>query len=177
MRLVVFLWLAFTSFAIAQTLPLTVPTTGNFVYIDQIGDNNSITIIQQDSDRQRALVTNQGDGNIVGIIQQGAGQHTASITNNSVATNNNNNILSIEQVGTGNHMASILLNKNTGASNNAATISQTGGVGANKQFTLELQGSKIGVSVIQDNPTTPDSGTMSIQCLTPPCNGYSYTKH
>jgi len=172
MRLVLFLWLSMTSIALAQTIP----PTGNFVYIDQIGDNNNINVLQQDSDRQRALILNQGDGNIIGILQQGTGQHTASITNNSIATNNNNNILSIEQVGTGNHMASILLNNSAGASNNTATISQAGGVGANKQFTLELQGSRIGVSVIQDNPTTPDSSTMSIQCLTPPCNGYSYSK-
>ena len=167
--LVSFLFL--TSSALAQT----VPPTGNFVYIDQIGDNNSISIIQQDSDRHRALILNQGDGNVLAITQQGTGQHTASITTSTTA-NNNNNILSIEQVGTGNHMASILLNNNTGASNNTVGITQAGGSGANKQFTLELQGSRIGVSVIQDNPTTPDSSTMSIQCLTPPCSGYSYSR-
>jgi hypothetical protein len=172
MRLIVVLWLSFTSIALSQTIP----PTGNFVYIDQIGDNNNITVIQQDSDRQRAAIINQGDGNVLAITQQGTGQHTASITNNSIATNNNNNILSIEQVGAGNHMASILLNNSAGASNNIATISQSGGVGANKQFTLELKGSQIGVSVIQDNPITPDSSSMSIQCLTPPCNGYSYSK-
>jgi hypothetical protein len=173
MRLAAFIWLYLTGIALSQTIP----PTGNFVYIDQIGDNNNITVVQQDSDRQRAAIINQGDGNILAIIQQGSGQHIASITNNSIATNNNNNILSIEQVGTGNHMASILLNNNIGASNNTASISQSGGVSANKQFTLELQGSRIGVNVIQDNPTTPDSANMSIQCLTPPCNGYSYTKH
>ena len=112
--LVSFLFL--TSSALAQT----VPPTGNFVYIDQIGDNNSISIIQQDSDRHRALILNQGDGNVLAITQQGTGQHTASITTSTTA-NNNNNILSIEQVGTGNHMASILLNNNTGASNNIAS--------------------------------------------------------
>jgi len=171
MRLVAFLWLSLTSIAIAQT----VPPTGNFVYIDQIGDNNSITVLQQDSDRHRALVVNQGDGNILAITQQGIGQHTSSITTLTTSSNSNN-ILSIEQVGTGNHMASILLNNNTGASNNTVGITQAGGVGANKQFTLELKGSQIGVSVIQDNPITPDSGTMSIQCLTPPCSGYSYSR-
>jgi len=172
MRLVAFLWLLLTSIAIAQTIP----TTGNFVYIDQIGDNNSITILQQDSDRNRAAIVNQGDGNLLAITQQGPGQHTASITSSTTA-NNNNNILSIDQVGTGNHMASILLNNSTGASNNTVGITQAGGVGANKQFTLELQGSKIGVSVVQDNPAAPDSASMSIQCLTPPCGGYSYIKH
>ena len=162
-------------FLTSNVLAQTVPPTGNFVYIDQIGDNNSITVIQQDSDRQRALILNKGDGNILAITQQGTGQHTASITS-LTTTNNNNNILSIEQVGTGNHMASILLNNNTGASNNTVGITQAGGVGANKQFTLELKGSQIGVSVIQDSPTIPDSSTMSIQCLTPPCSGYSYSK-
>jgi hypothetical protein len=171
MRLTVLLWLSFTSIAFAQTIP----STGNFVYIDQIGDNNNITVIQQDSDRHRALILNQGDGNILSITQQGTGQHTASITSLTTATNSNN-ILSIDQVGTGNHMASILLNNNSGANNNTVSISQAGGVGANKQFTLELKGSQIGVSVVQDNPTTPDSSSMSIQCLTPPCSGYSYSK-
>jgi hypothetical protein len=171
MRLTAVLWLSFTSIALAQTIP----PTGNFVYIDQIGDNNNITVLQQDSDRNRAAIINQGDGNILAITQQGPGQHTASITSSTTA-NNNNNILSIDQVGTGNHMASILLNNSSGASNNTVGITQAGGVGANKQFTLELKGSQIGVSVIQDNPTTPDSGSMSIQCLTPPCSGYSYSK-
>ena len=171
MRLVVFLWLSMTSIAIAQTIP----PTGNFVYIDQIGNNNNITVIQQDSDRQRAAIINQGDGNILAITQQGTGRHIASMTSSTTA-NNNNNILSIDQVGTGNHMASILLNNTAGSNNNTVSISQAGGVGANKQFTLELKGSQIGVSVVQDNPTTPDSSSMSIQCLTPPCSGYSYSK-
>jgi hypothetical protein len=152
------------------------PPTGNFVYIDQIGDNNYISIMQNNSDRNRATVINQGDGNLLSITQSGPGQHTSSITS-LIPSSNNNNILSIDQSGTGNHMASILLNNAAGASNNAASISQSGGTGANKQFTLELKGSQIGINVIQDNPTTPDSSTMSIQCLTPPCMGYSYTKH
>jgi hypothetical protein len=171
MKLAAFLWLSLTSIALAQTIP----PTGNFVYIDQIGDNNTITVLQQDSDRNRVAIVNQGDGNIFSVTQQGPGQHTASITTSTIA-NNNNNILSIDQVGTGNHMASILLNNMSGTSNNTVGITQAGGTGANKQFTLELQGNGIGVKVTQDNPTTPDSGTMSIQCLTPPCSGYSYSK-
>jgi len=161
--------------AFAQSPP-AIPPTGNFVYIDQIGDNNYISVMQTNSDRNRTAIINQGDGNLLSVTQQGPGQHTSSITTLTTASNNNN-ILSIDQVGTGNHMASILLNNSSGASNNAASISQSGGTGANKQFTLELKGSQIGVNVIQDNPTTPDSSTMSIQCLTPPCLGYSYTKH
>jgi hypothetical protein len=161
--------------ALAQSPP-SIPPTGNFVYIDQIGDNNYISVMQTNSDRNRTAVINQGDGNLLSITQSGPGQHTSSITTLTPATNNNN-ILSIDQSGVGNHMASILLNNATGASNNAASISQSGGTGANKQFTLELKGSQIGVNVVQDNPTTPDSSTMSIHCLTPPCLGYSYTKH
>ena len=158
MRLAAILCLSFTSIALAQT----VPPTGNFVYIDQVGDNNNITVIQQDSDRHRALILNQGDGNILSITQQGTGQHISSITSLTPATNSNN-ILSIDQIGTGNHMASILLNNTAGANNNTVNISQAGGTGANKQFTLELKGSQIGVSVVQDNLTTPDSSSMSIQ--------------
>ena len=74
-------------------------------------------------------------------------------------------------------MASILFQNGATNNNNTASITQAGGVGANKQFTLQLNGSGIGATVVQDNATTPDSSSMSITCLTPPCGGYSYIKH
>jgi hypothetical protein len=154
------------------------PAAGNFVYIDQIGNNNTIVVTQEDSDQKRAAIISNGDNNDYSIVQQGTGNHTAMIGPSAGNTSiNNSNLLSILQQGAGNHTASILFSNPISTSNNTASITQKGGVGADKQFTLQLQGSGIGATVIQDNPTTPDSSTMSIQCLTPPCNGYSYTKH
>ena len=163
----------------AQSTPPTPPAMGNFVYIDQIGNNNNIVVYQEDSDQKRAAIFNAGDSNDLSIVQQGMGNHTALIgpSVNNTTSYNNSNILNILQQGAGNHTASIMLADPVSNSNNTASITQKGGVGANKQFTLQIQGNGIGATVIQDNLTVPDSGTMSIQCLTPPCSGYSYTKH
>jgi hypothetical protein len=161
-----------------QSSPPTPPAVGNFVYIDQIGSSNNIVVYQEDSDQKRAAIITNGDSNDYSIIQQGLGNHTALIGPTPVnSSTNSSNILNILQQGAGNHTASIIFSDPISNSSNTASITQKGGVGANKQFTLQLQGSGIGATVIQDNPTTPDSGTMSIQCLSPPCNGYSYTKH
>lgn len=163
-----------TSFAFSQTLP----TSGNLVYIDQVGSNNTVYVEQKDIDIKAALVVNKGDSNDFYISQQGMGNHIAAITPSSNAPNssNNNNIVSIQQSGAGNHTASVLFDDPIANNNNTATIVQAGGVGANKQFTLQLQGSGITANVLQDNATMPNAGSMLIQCLTPPCNGYSYTR-
>jgi hypothetical protein len=174
MRYIILLLLP--TIAFAQQPPPKLPAAGNFVYIDQIGNNNTIVVSQEDSDRKQAAIISNGDNNDMSIVQQGTGNHTALISSFNSAISNSNNILNITQQGAGNHTASIISNGSNG-SNNDARILQKGGVAADKQFTLQLQGSGIGATVIQDNLTTPDSGTMSIQCLTPPCNGYSYTKH
>ena len=163
-----------TSFAYAQTLP----TSGNLVYIDQVGNNNITYVEQKDLDIKAALVVNKGDNNDFSISQQGTGNHIAAITPSVGATNssNNNNVISIQQSGAGNHTASVLFDDPVANSNNVASIVQSGGVGANKQFTLQLQGNGITANVLQDNATMPNAGTMLIQCLTPPCSGYSYTR-
>lgn len=159
--------------AYGQTAP-----AGNSVYIDQVGNNNNIYVSQTDSDQKQATIVSNGDSNDLSILQQGSGNHTAEIKPGVGANNasNNNNIFTILQSGAGTHSASILLTDPSSNSNNTASITQAGGVGANKQFTLQLQGNGIGATVIQDNATTPDSGSMSIQCLTPPCSGYTYTR-
>jgi hypothetical protein len=167
-------FILYSAFAQAQTPP----AVGNFVYIDQIGNSNTITVYQEDTDQKRAAIISKGDNNDLSIVQQGTGNHTALIGPSPANTStNSNNILNILQQGAGNHTASIILSDPISNSSNTASITQKGGVGADKQFTLQLQGNGIGVKVTQDNPTTPDSSSMNIQCLTPPCNGYSYTKH
>jgi len=172
MRYIPLYFILTTSIASAQTV------TGNQVYIEQIGNNNIVYVEQKDLDIKSASVVNKGDNNDFSISQQGLGNHTATITPSVGATNssNNNNAISIQQSGAGNHTANVLLDDPIANSNNVASIVQAGGVGANKQFTLQLQGSGIGVNVLQDNATMPNAGTMLIQCLTPPCTGYSYTR-
>jgi hypothetical protein len=164
-------FLLFTNICYAQQPP----AIGNFVYIDQIGNNNNIVVYQEDSDQKRANIVSNGDNNDYSIFQRGTGNHTALISSFNSAISNSNNMSNITQEGAGNHTANILSNGSAGS--NTASITQKGGAGADKQFTLQLQGNGIGVKVTQDNPTTPDSSSMNIQCLTPPCNGYSYTKH
>jgi hypothetical protein len=172
MRYIPLYLILMTSFAAAQTV------TGNQVYIEQVGNNNIVYIEQKDLDIKSASVVNKGDNNDFSISQQGLGNHVATINPSVGATNsvNNNNIINIQQSGAGNHIANVLLDDPVANSNNVASIVQAGGVGANKQFTLQLQGSGIGVNVLQDNATMPNAGTMLIQCLTPPCSGYSYTR-
>ena len=160
---------------------------GNMVYIDQVGDNNHISIKQNDGDNKSAIVLNQGDGNEQNIAQRGLGTDQAFIGTppvgmsqgqflpNTTAQTNSNNLLSIVQMGTGNHTAAINLDSTVSNNNNTASILQSGD--ANKSFTLQLSGSGIGATVVQDNPTVADSASMSIQCLSPPCTGYSYIKH
>ena len=174
MRWVVAYLLLLTS-AIAQPVP---PATGSFVYIDQIGSYNN-TYVVQDTTEKRAAIINNGDSNDLTVYQTGTGNHTAMISNGAgnTTSTNSNNVLNILQSGSGNHMASILFQNGATNNNNTASITQAGGVGANKQFTLQLNGSGIGATVVQDNATTPDSSSMSITCLTPPCGGYSYIKH
>lgn len=174
MRYIPFYFISMTSFALSQTLP----TSGNIVYIDQIGNNNTTYVEQKDIDIKSALVVNKGDNNDFSITQQGMGNHIAAITpsSNSPNSNNHNNIVSIQQSGAGNHTASVLFDDPIANSNNIVSMVQAGGVGANKQFTLQLQGSGITANVLQDNATVPNTGSMAIQCLTPPCTGYSYTR-
>ena len=164
------------------------PAAAGSVYIDQVGDGNNIFVEQVASGNPQAIILNQGDNNNLTIVQEGSGDHAAFIgtpptginadgtfATSTTAANNNNNILTILQRGAGNHTAAINLDSATTNNSNTAIITQSGD--ANKNFTLNLSGSGIGATVLQDNPLTPDSGSMSIQCLTPPCSGYTYTKH
>ena len=149
---------------------------GSNVYIEQVGNHNNVYIVQTDSDGKNINIVNEGDLNIMSVLQQGAGSHTANISSTVTNTGNNtNNLLEINQRGAGNHTANIIFNNGpSGSSNNDIKLNQSGA--ANKHFSLTLQGNGIGFVGIQDNFITPDSASMSITCLTPPCSGYSYIK-
>ena len=159
-------------------LLLSTPVHAGSVYIDQVGNSNDIFVSQYGTGNHGATLLNEGDGNDLSIIQRDGGDHSAFIgtpSANSPTQNNDYNNFLIYQKGEGNHTASINLDHTVANNNNTATIDQEGA--ADKQFTLNLSGSNIGVVVQQDNATTPDSGSMSIQCYTGSCQGYSYTRH
>jgi hypothetical protein len=165
----------------AQTLskPTSLPASGSFIYVDQIGNANNIFIDQTDTGRKQAAVISNGDVNLYSLMQSGTGNQTAMIasTNTSWNSSNNNNTLQITQSGAANNSATIQFLNGASNSNNTASITQTGAAGADKQFTLQLNGSGIGATVVQDNLLNKDSGSMSITCVAPPCSGYSYIKH
>ena len=178
--LAIYLMMITAAAADSLSAPPAPLTDRNYIYIDQIGSGNSITIIQDGSDAKQAAVMLNGDTNDIGISQTGGGNHTAYIgpgPTTSLSSVNSGNNLTIVQEGDGTHNATIQLTDSTGNGGNTASIYQSGGAGADKSFTLQLSGNNIGVSVVQDNPTVANTGSMSISCYTGSCTGYSYTRH
>jgi len=177
--------------------PATAPNT-NLVYVDQIGSNNTVVIGQDGTahsatvtmgkdtpvDNTYVNITQQGTGaktatvdipggynNSVVMFQDGSGNHTASIQNLNGAANNMN----FSQTGAGNHSLTVTGVAGSTNSGDTVTATQSGGAGADKSFQLNLNGtSGATVNIQQTNPTTPNSGSMSIQCVT--CGTYNYTR-
>lgn len=172
--------------------------TKNIIFIDQVGNNNTTTIVQ-DGDGHNArivsgdvaaadlntfAITQQGAAktanielrsgisNTFNIQQDGSGNHTASIQN-MIGSGNN---VSVTQQGAGSHIFNVTNPYNATNNGNTVTATQSGGVGADKRFDLMFSGATgAGVTINQTNPTTPDQGGMNIQCN--PCgSGWSYTK-
>jgi hypothetical protein len=175
-----------------------VSAADNFVSIDQIGNGNQTTVVQDGFNNSAVInaggtssvdynvfsITQQGNNKTAGIelksginntfnIQQdGTGNHTASIQN-MIGSGNNVNVT---QQGAGNHTLTVT-NPNSATNNgNTVTATQSGGVGADKTFNLYFNGATgAGVTINQTNPTQPDQAGMNIQCN--PCgSGWSYTK-
>ena len=172
----------------AILLMISIPAVAaDNVYIDQVGSGNVMFVKQTDGDGKTSIILNKGNNNNLTTIQEGFGAHTAFIgvppsgmsgTNfvtNFNGNNNSNNTLAILQNGNANHTAAINLDASAANSNNSASIQQSGS--APKSFNFTLSGSGISATAVQDNATIPDTASMSIQCLTPPCGGYSYIKH
>jgi hypothetical protein len=175
-----------------------VTNNSNLVYVDQIGNNNTVIIGQdglahsatvtlgKDSpvDNTYVNITQQGTGaktagvdipsgynNSVVMFQDGSGNHTAAIQNLNGAANNMN----FSQTGAGNHSISVTGAVGTTNSGDTINSTQSGGAGADKSFQLNLNGtSGATVNVQQTNPTTPNAGSMTIQCIT--CGTYNYTR-
>lgn len=171
----------------------------NTINIDQIGNNNVTTIVQ-DGTGNRASVTagasgavdyntfaisqqgnnkiasielKSGISNTFNIQQDGTGNHNANIQS-MIGSGNN---VSITQQGAGSHILNVTNPWNANNSGNTVTATQSGGAGADKRFDLMFSGATgAGVTINQTNPTTPDQAGMNIQCN--PCgSGWSYTKY
>ena len=168
----------------------------NLVYVDQIGNNNTVVIGQDGTahaatvtlgrdtpvDNTYVNITQQGTGaktagvdipagynNTVIMFQDGAGNHTAAIQNLNGAANN----INFSQTGAGNHSMTVV--GATGATNSGDTINATQTGSGDKAFQLNLNGtSGATVNVQQTNPTQSNFGSMTIQCVT--CGTYNYTR-
>ena len=186
MRYLLF-FLAFSAYAVDNSISIDQVGSYNTVVISQDGtahdatvnlgksggvDNTTIAIDQKDSGKKIANVEiTSGINNGVNILQQGAGNHTAAIQNLNGSSNN----INIGQTGTGNHSLTITSAVGSINSGDTITATQSGGAGADKSFQLNLNGtSGATVNVQQTNPTTPNTGSMTIQCTT--CGTYNYIR-
>jgi hypothetical protein len=143
----------------------TTPIGKNLTEVSVTGDNNVVSLTQQQGSKYAEIITN-GLGNQISSQQKDAGGKSLFIN----ALGNSNNISTLQQ-GTGNHFLDI------SAPFGGATASVTQLGSSAKQFQLLLNSPGIGVTVTQNNLTTADSAKMEITCTTGPCNGYSYTKN
>ena len=170
----------------------------NTINIDQVGNGNQTTVIQEGTGHSATITAGYGspvDYNVFAITQQGAaktatielksginntfniqqdgtGNHTAAIQN-MIGSGNQ---INLSQTGAGNHVLNVTNPWNATNNGNTVTATQAGGVGADKRFDLMFSGATgAGVTINQTNPTQLDQGGMNIQCN--PCgSGWSYTK-
>jgi hypothetical protein len=182
----------------SQAQETSVLVSKNIIYIDQVGNNNTTTVIQDGDGHNARIVSGDvaaadlnmfaikqqgaaktanielrsGISNTFNIIQDGTGNHSASIQN-MIGSGNN---VTVTQQGAGSHIFNVTNPWNATNNGNTITATQSGGVGADKRFDLMFSGATgAGVTINQTNPTTPDQGGMNIQCN--PCgSGWSYTK-
>ena len=172
------------------------------IYIDEIGDNNTINITQDSSAEQfisivmgkgsnvdnTIITVNQQDGgtknavidlasginNSVNISQQGTGNHSASIQN-FIGSGNG---ITINQNGAGKHEFIVANDSSTTNNGNTITGNQSGGLGSDKWFKVYMNGATgATVNVLQNNAITPDAASMNVQCAAGTCGTFSYTKN
>jgi Curlin associated repeat len=167
----------------------------NYIYIDQVGNNNQVTITQDGTGHVAAvaigatlpvtindLKTGYGIGttpyngvgtseyNNVTISQQGVGSHTTTIELPRAGSN----LITVDQSGASNHTFSVSSTANTNNINNTISATQSGT--GEKSFALTLDGTNgATVTVQQTNPTQANTGAMTIQCTT--CGSYSYIRN
>ena len=137
----------------------------NLVEVFVTGNNNTVSLTQQNNGKYTELVMN-GTGNQLTAQQKDAGGKYAffNILGNS-------NVITTLQQGTGNHFLDI--SAPYGGLN--ATITQSGA--SQKLFQLIINNPGIGVTVSQTAASATDSASMAITCASGPCTGYSYVKN
>jgi len=174
---------------------LSVSAQSNYIYIDQVGNNNQISSTQDGTGHLVAvaigatlpattndLKTGYGIGttpyngvgvseyNTITINQQGVGSHTTTIELPLASSN----LINLSQEGAGNHTFSLTATINTNNVNNTILATQSGS--GDKAFALTLDGTNgASVTVQQTNPTQANTGAMTIQCTT--CGAYSYIRN
>jgi hypothetical protein len=186
MKILAILFLVISSCVSAQS---------NYIYIDQVGNNNQISITQDGTGHVAAvaigatlpvtandLKTGYGLGttpyngagtseyNNVTINQQGVGSHATTIELPRATSN----LINVTQEGASNHTFSLTATPNTNNINNTISATQSGS--GEKSFALTLDGTNgASVTVQQTNPTQANTGAMTIQCTT--CGSYSYIRN
>jgi hypothetical protein len=174
---------------------LGVQAQNNYIYIDQVGNNNQVTVTQDGTGHVAAvaigatlpttvndLKTGYGLGitpyngvgtseyNSVTISQQGVGSHTTTVELPRATSN----LITVDQTGASNHTFGISSTPNTNNVNNTISATQSGS--GEKSFALTLDGTNgASVTVQQTNPTQANTGAMTIQCTT--CGAYSYIRN
>ena len=172
-----------------------VSAQNNYIYIDQVGNNNQVTVTQDGPGHVAAvaigatlpvtandLKTGYGLGttpyngvgtseyNTVTISQQGVGSHTTTVELPRASSN----LITVDQSGAGNHTFGISSTANTNNINNTISATQSGT--GDKAFALTLDGTNgATVTVQQTNPTQANTGAMTIQCTTR--GSYSYIRN
>ena len=172
-----------------------VSAQNNYIYIDQVGNNNQVTVTQDGTGHLAAvaigatLPTNTNDlktgyglgttpyngtgtseYNNVTINQQGVGSHKTTVELPLASSN----LINLSQEGAGNHTFSLTATSNTNNINNTISATQSGS--GDKAFALTLDGTNgAAVTVQQTNPTQANTGAMTIQCTT--CGSYSYIRN
>ena len=141
----------------------------NQVYIEQIGDVNTVVVQQTGSRNNYTDYNGSGSYNTVNINQSGTAgtvanylelningnSNTATLTQQSTGgsksihatVNNSNNTLTIQQKDAGNHYAEVLL----GGGNKTLAITQEGSAGHRAK--VELSGTPIGLNLTQSGST------------------------
>jgi len=192
---IIFITAAIMTLFITWIIGLGAYAQTNYVYIDQVGDNNQISVTQSGTGHVVAVAigaylpinnndlqtgysigttpyvgTGISEYNNISVAQSGVGSHTTTIE----LPRATNNLITVSQDGSTNHNFSISSGVNTVNNNNTISATQSGS--GEKSFALTLDGTNgASVTVQQTNPTQSNTGAMTIQCTT--CGSYSYIRN
>ena len=103
-------------------------STGHYLQIINGGNQNNITVVQDNNNSKKAFLTNDGSNNTISVIQKNGGNHYLDLE-----TTGGGHSATIVQEGAGNHAATIKLNNAGGAS--TLTLNQSGAT--NQVYSIE----------------------------------------